>query len=426
MDSALFNEYSLLKSEYDLKYKGIDFNRILAHEFLLITFRSSEFEKLRYYQIISLFFKVRKLGKLRDVFSKNILVTNGIDRNDYTELIEGFTKDLSDYSYYSLTGLPNEYTVKLSLKSFFSAVNYVFFKKRRCINSFKEKLCIAGAIVYYRRILDDLENSFAGINLQGKKYVAFNSAYDIETLITLFFKSKGVTTYHLSHGVSYIKYKKTMPLDRVNGENITADNILVWGESSKRDLINNYSIFPEKILVAGNPKYPKRKINVKQSFKTGIVFLGRNIYDDQNVRIVEIVGEVSKLWQIKFVIKPHPRSDLNRIRLVAKNYDIDVVDTKYTINDILKTGSYDFAIAYNTTVYYEAMYYSLVCLRYDQDENEDYEGIEDKFRDEESLMKQINKFKNMENEDLNVKIDNLLVTVLGMGIDNYKMILNDE
>ncbi len=426
MDSGLFNSYSLLKSKYNFKYKGIDFNKILAHEFLLITFRQSEFEQLKYYQIISMLFKTRHIEKLKSVFTGDILITSGIDRKDYTELIDSFTEKIDNYSYYLLTKIPNKYTIKINPAQLLGAINYVFLKKRFDNSGFKEKLCVAIAIVYYKRIIDKLGASFAGMDLKGKKYVAFNSAYDIETLITLFFKNIGVTTYHLSHGVSYIRYKKLVPLDSVNGENITADNVLVWGESSKRDLVNNYNLNEKRVFVAGNPKYLKKEIEVKQTFKAGIVFLGRNIYDDQNVRIVEILGEVSRKWQLKIVIKPHPRSDLERIKLTANNFNMEVIDTKYTINDILRSGGYDFAVSYNTTVYYEAMYYNLVCFRYGEDENEDYEGLEDKFHDEKSLIDQINKFKNIETQELNKKVTVLLEKVLGIGIDNYKKILNDE
>ena len=51
-------------------------------------------------------------------------------------------------------------------------------------------------------------------------------------------------------------------------------------------------------------------------------------------------------------------------------------------------GNYDFAIAYNTTAYYEAMYYNMVCFRYVVDENGEFNGLNDKFYDETSFANQ--------------------------------------
>lgn len=47
------------------------------------------------------------------------------------------------------------------------------------------------------------------------------------------------------------------------------------------------------------------------------------------------------------------------------------------INEL--SDKYDFAIAYHTTAYYEAMYFNLFYLRCAKNENKLYDGLKDKF-----------------------------------------------
>ena len=132
--------------------------------------------------------------------------------------------------------------------------------------SYRQKFYIACYFVHYLNIHDSLRAAFKDTDLRGKKYVPFNSSFDLETLLTQFFAKKGAETYHISHGLSYVKYNNKAGFDAINGENITAKNILVWGETSKTDLVNNHNCDADTITIAGNPKYPYKRINVNDNF----------------------------------------------------------------------------------------------------------------------------------------------------------------
>jgi hypothetical protein len=85
---------------------------------------------------------------------------------------------------------------------------------------------------------------------------------------------------------------------------------------------------------------------------------------------------------------------------------------------------YDFSIVNNSTTYYEAMYAGMICFRYEKSENEEFKGLNDKFIDSETLQSRIQYFTFTDNQKLNDEVENLLINTLGMGINNYKQILD--
>ncbi|MDN3583736.1 hypothetical protein [Mucilaginibacter flavus] len=423
MSQDNFGKYLLLKDQYGFVYKGVDFSKILCSEFLLITFRNADFKKIKLYKLIVRLFKTRRYEELyRIAVDNNVIMTSCYNRPDYNELIKACLNGVKNSKHVLVGQVPDEYCLP-SIKAIYQAFFYVFIKNHRLKTSFKERTCIFCYIIFYTNVFKTLELLFKNVDLSKKKYIAFNSSYDIESLLTIFFKNKGMITYHLSHGVSYINYMISRPLDNVNGTNINADYVLVWGQSSKDDLINNHNLNENRILVAGNPKYPAKSISVKNTFKKGVVFLGRDIYDTQNIEILNILGRVSPVLDINFEVKPHPRSDLNRLREVADKYSIKMLDTKLTMNELFKSENFDFSICYNTTAYYEAMYYNLICFRYGKGENENYMGLDDKFYDESSFSDLLKRYQQSDTDELNTSIRNLLTDVLGMGINRYEQIL---
>lgn len=427
MTKSKFNIYRDVKSQLTFIYNGIEFNKILTPEFIQLIFWRDSFRKISYLSIIGYFFKRLKLNDLLNAFERNnIVVTNCSNRKDYLELIEKSLYDIDNLEHVKITSCQSYYSLFTSIEHLVKVIKYVFFEFNYTEFTFKEKMYLCSHMVYYANILDDLERRSSRIDFEGKKYIAFNSSFDLESLITLFLRQKSVATYHLSHGLTYVKYKISEPFDCVNGENICSENILVWGESSKIDLIENYKIDSKKIIVAGNPKYPFVNILPKTTFKYGIVFLGRSIYDKENIILLKLLGECSEALNIKFDIKIHPLSNYKNIENICKNYNIQIVNPENTISTLLSSGLYDFSVCYNTTVYYEAMYYGLFTLRYSYLENEQYIGLEDKFIDNESFVRLINKFKNYNPFSWGREIESLLVNTLGMGINEYKKILRNE
>jgi hypothetical protein len=423
-----FDTYRNLKNKFNYFSNNISYNKVLTPALIKIAYKDKSFLSIGFIGFVKIFFRQVSFSKLGEAFKENKIVsTNCNDRSDTLELISHCFSSLDNYKHLKLTFLDFNYGLYFNFKEVYKVFNF-FFSKDKDQFDFKVKLYLAVNTIYFTNALRSLDKVFSKIDLKGKKYVAFNSSYDLESLLILYFKNCGVETFHLSHGLSYIKYKEFQPFDCVNGENLNAKNILVWGESSKEDLINNYnySIKNKNVTVVGNPKYSFKNIHLKKSFNNGVVFLGRNIYDEGNVNLLKLVGEISIKTGIKFSVKIHPFSNEDEIRKITNKYNMIFLSKDCTVFELLNNDDYDFSICFNTTVYYEAMYFNMFCFRYGVGENECFLGLDDKFQSEMELLDLINKFKSSNSELMSKTVENLLINTLGMGINKYKDILENE
>ncbi|MFP5040197.1 hypothetical protein [Parasediminibacterium sp. JCM 36343] len=415
------HQYNALKKNIDFYKHSIKYNHVLAQQFVSLTYSLSSFKKKKIKSLVSPFFKTINFHSLKDAFAANrIVVTNVTNRADYVELINKYFEKSDDWDRVSLEELNFRFCFKIM--NILQSVVFVFTRKLDL--TFLQKLYISAHLSHYLNITDGLVSLFNHFNFNEKVYVPFNSAYDIETLLTQFFKSKGCKVIHISHALSYVNFKYDTVYDFINGENITAKNITVWGESSKLDLINNYNIGEDSIKICGNPKYPEKIINVSKEFSKCVVFLGRPIYDEYNIELIKLLNVIAKKYGIEFTIKPHPFSDFEKLNAASENGNISVVSGKETIFQLLNSGIYNFAISYNTTAYFEAMYYNLICLRFSVFENEVFHGLDDNFFDEVSFMKQLDKFKKIDIEQINADVSKTLIYNLGMGITEYLTMFN--
>lgn len=426
MSNTKFKDYEKIKKLFNFKHKNVYYNKILTPEFIKIVYFEDLFSKMTFYDFFKIFFSQICFKQIKESFEVNdILVTNANDRNDTLELISSCLGSIKKYGHVRLSSLNRFTALNHNFKDIYECFAF-FFSKENSEYSFKIKLYLAVSTMSYINAYKSLFNLMANVNLTDKKYVAFNSAYDLESLITQYFKSRGVKTYHLSHGLSYIKYNIFQPFDCVTGENINADTILVWGESSESDLLTNYpkTVKNKSIIVAGNAKYPLKLISLKNKFKNCIVFLARNIYDKENLELLKLIGKVSINTGIQFSVKCHPFSDENAIKIIANKYNLELLPKALTITELLNCNKYDFSICYNTTVYYEAMYYDMFCFRYVRGENENYIGLNDRFLNEMELEKLIELYRNKDLSEVSKQAEVLLTKTLGYGINKYKIIFS--
>jgi hypothetical protein len=416
-----FNGYLSLKKEYNFTRNGVKFDKVLAVQLIQVVYRFVQLDRLKLKETRRLLYKTLDVSPLADAFKAHkIISTYILERRDYIELLDSYFLGCADCKRIFLPALI--YKTKISPRNIFSVFSFVFLKHHS--GTSKEKLYIACYLVYYLNILNTLGSAFESINLEGKKYTPFNSSFDIETLLVQFFRGRGVETFHVSHGLSYIKYNNYTGFDAVNGENITAGQILVWGKTSRADLIENYGRDTDEIIVAGNPKYPYKKINIRNDFKKGIIFLGAAIYDEENINIIVLAGSMASRYGMHFSIKAHPYSNISLLRETALANGMTLLPQEKTIVEILQSGEYDFAIAYNTTAYFEAMYYNMICFRYAVNENGEFKGLDDKFYDEPSFNEKLQRFRKLDTNKLNEDIEQVLIDNLGMGINNYSNIFN--
>lgn len=418
-----FEFYTELKQKLHFLIEGVEYNKIISHDIGRISFKQDYPKFTR--DTINDFIYTIDINSLYNLMKNNSnAIVYSVDRKDYEFQILQTIENVKSADYLLLSNLPRKksFNPLLILKTFFQVIIKLNFFKYD-LNSI---VFLTSRIVYYRSIHLQLNKYFDNFDFSKKRYISFNSAYTVENLITQFFNLKGCETMSLSHSF-FVNYKKFIPLDIINGENIVSKKILVWGESSKSDLNQNFGIHQERILISGNPKYKQKLLNVKQTFNNCIVLLGRVIYHETNIEIINILKKFTVNHpNIQFHLKLHLSLNYDLYKKLCEGTKIKIISSDESLTDLFKTDNYDFAIVNNSTTYYEAMYYDLVCFRYEISENEDFKGLDDKFVDEYSLSEKIERFKSISNVLLNNNINKLLAEVLGMGINRYKELFSNE
>jgi hypothetical protein len=200
-------------------------------------------------------------------------------------------------------------------------------------------------------------------------FIAFNSSVLEDSIVCSFLNSLKVKTYSLQHGF-YVNYQQKIPMDIINYENIVAEKLLCWGNTSFKNL-TSYGIDAERLEVVGNPVYSfddGYKL-IPPKFHRCIVLLGRDIHHVSNLELVKLLSELDLEYNIDFTIRLHPS-------LKLKGLDVDylkwlpISNSENLLKDDLVSGRFDFAISNNTTAYFDAIASGLVCFRFTKDEIE--------------------------------------------------------
>ncbi|AEI51015.1 hypothetical protein [Runella slithyformis] len=420
-DDYCYNVYMQMRQKLHIEYRGIDLTKVMAHDLGRVAFNQNS-TNLIWEILYSFFLTINFLMLKNSIVHNKFVCIYSVDRTDYLDQIEQTFTDIESYEIWLLNKFPSQ----KYFRGFriIKAIYFVLFRLGIEKFTLSQILFISSRIVYYQNLTDQLHKTFNYYDCSEKVFVAFNSAYTIENLMTQFFNQKGCQTFSLSHSF-FVNYKKFIPLDIINGQCITSKKILVWGESSKNDLYTNFGVSKDMIEVVGNPKYGKKSIRIKNSFSKCIVILGRKIYEETNVEVINILKNFLKQEpSIKFELKLHLSLDSSFYEKLCLDTNITVIDGKQSLTELFKYKGYDFSIVNNSTAYYEAMYYDLICFRYEPSENENFIGLNDYFHNSISLSQKIMTFKTKNLEELNEQVNNLLGDTIGMGINRYKEVLN--
>lgn len=282
-----------------------------------------------------------------------------------------------------------------------------------------------GRLFHYMVLSNDLEQTFQLVDCAGKSFMPVNSSTYEDVVFTEFFKWKDCRTYHFCHGQHFVDYQIAPFFDVVNALNVTADHIIVWGESSVQDIKKNFpQLVGKKVSIGGNPRMPEKTIEVKQTCSRCFVLLGSVEHSRENLDLLEILHEYQKKRpEISFSVKPHPANYSNEIKKRCQNYGFELLNKTKLVSEILESDSYDCALSIQTNAYYEALYNGLPCFRFAVGENPVQGGLDDKFSTAEELAGKIDFFRNCDSEKLKADMTFVLRHYMGMGINNYKQII---
>ncbi|MFL9831929.1 hypothetical protein ABS764_13835 [Flavobacterium sp. ST-87] len=418
-----WDKFIQINNSFKLIKNNVDFNKAIAHDILIVAY----FKPPSYYAIFKSFIKtlnVKDFVKHFNLYTN--IYTCFVDRMDHIKLVENCRSDIPNSILLQSEIIQPK--LKISIINIFISI-HTLINARQLKIDIKSKLYLASQLCFNLNIEKDLRNELIKRRnrFTNHSYISLISSYGIENLLCQVINHNStIRTYSLSHGVSYINFKQQKPLDYINGFNISSQYVIVWGKSSKRDLNKNFDFPQEKILVGGNPKYPAKKINLKIEFKNCIVLLPREIYDKSNLELLDLIAEYKKNNSVKVSVKLHPSLNYQKYEGIANQLGFEICSKNNSLINELSSDKYDFAIAYNTTAYYEAMYFNLFCLRYDKNENELFDGLEDKFSTVSDLEYIIKQFKSIDTNIVDKQAIKLLEETLGMGINNYAEILNSQ
>ncbi|NRB80976.1 MAG: hypothetical protein HRU38_20305 [Saccharospirillaceae bacterium] len=280
------------------------------------------------------------------------------------------------------------------------------------LDGIKHKVFIFNRTVFYLNSLNKIKKR--KINIEN--YVAFSSVHTFEALLTNYFKSIGIKTYTLQHGVAHI-HTGELPLDMLSYENFNADYQLCWGEYSK-DQYFSYGINESALLVAGYPKkFNKSRVeNVVTDKMKIIIFLSRYKYQKSNF---DILDGLMKCNEFDVYLKPHPSLNKEHYRSYIeqdKSYWIDDL----SVSESLSKKDWGFSVSINTSAYYESFLNGVVSFMYIDDDYEGHKVISGTdFCFIQQLLeksKSVDEKRDIYNEELNY--------ILGFNINKYKSILN--
>lgn len=351
-----------------------------------------------------------------NMLTSNVIFSSYVNRKDYDELIMEIKRNISGSIYIRLL---NVFKRQLS----FPKKNYIkIFKAVWGMQlSLKAKFALSSILIDYMSSYLSLNSSVIhnNINLSKVCYIPLCSSVGLENILTQYINNNCGKTYHLCHGLHFAKNYRFFSVDAFNKELITAQTVLSWGQS----FVDNDSFY-HKHEIVGNPKYPAKDIQIEVNKNSAIVLLARRQYDDNNCKLLEVLADYVKINNTQFYVKPHPTSDYTRIHNLCDKFGFEICGND-TLKELFSKHKYGFAVSYETTSYFEAMYYNTICFRYALEENECYGEFDDRFTTADQLHQQLEKYITMPKEILNSKIKTVLQYEFGMGINRYKEVIGN-
>lgn len=411
---AQYVQYLGLRNEWQEYYRDVNVIDALAVEIVNLYVTG---QKPSWYHVGCELLKRLDTKKIKQAFAqaKTVCTFNASKRQDHRQLSHLIQSSIDDSVWVELKYTYRPWGVSCSfIKAFLQIKKYVHF-------SLVQRCYLAACIAAYKKNLDLLSSEFKNVNLQGHKLVPFSATAYYEALLTLFFQTKGVDTYTTFHGILG-HYRQHITNDVVMGLNILSKCALAFSVEQKSDLIMHFGIAPEKIQIAGNPKYPYRDIRYGKAGKKCLILSGVSFYDNDMRQLLPIAEAIGEELGVDFFIKPHPSSLLSN-EDISQYQHIQMIDKAQTIHQLLSSGEYKIAITHNTTAYYECMYYGVRPLRWGLNENLDFKTLDDKFISHDELRKSI---MSDDEADYSRKAQQLLTEVLGMGINRYNEIINGK
>ncbi len=412
MKNIEYDNYKTLKKQFAFEYRGISMDRALA---LTIWFWANPTKGKSFLRLLIGF--VRKFDySFLENCDKEYILYSDITRADHSATFCDVVKRVDDkYASFNIkNGVPKRFA--FSIANIFRAISLVF---KNVNDGFIRKIGYSGHLCMCLNTIDNL-NKLA--IRPAKRFVAYSIVHETENLIAQFYNSKGTHVMGLTHGAQF-EYKNGIPVDCINYENLNAD-CLVWGQMTKDEYIN-FGLPASTLFVAGYPKQVEIKdLSNDVDLKRCLVLLCRRQYEESNLHLLKLLSEAGS--QYKFYIKLHPSCDFDFYAKICGEYGFEIVPKEVLLVECMDNSKYDFAIAVNTSSYYEILTAGIPCFRFDDNGAYDLQN-----GDEHDRISTVEDFaqglfwlqQTMQDKTYDSIRRRLLEYNLGIGIDKYREIL---
>lgn len=397
-----------IKNAYKFVYHGVDLSRVMIFEMYdcalgccCCTWRSM--------------FHEYDLSLLSAEKEKPVLSTFGQqNRKDHKEVYEYVYERIKDISSYNDL---NQLKISRSFHPFRSlgvVIRSLWGLKNCKTMDFKSKLKFSFMACFYCNSLCALER----LDLSGvRKYLSMYHVDQLENMITQYMKLRGIPTCSLCEGI-YVVDKDNMTIDAVNYTNFETDKLLVWGQYVV-DAFTQEGIPEERMVVCGYPhKVTPAIMNRNNPFKRCVVLLARGDFSHSNFTLLDILANYSE--QYEFHLKLHPNCARRPIQEFAEAHNMVLVPPEKTVGQCVDGSSFDWAIAVNTSAYYEALMRGVPCLRFFDGSFKMMPGFDDCFRDENAFVALMSSIQSgLKDGRYQRNVNDTLRYVVGLGIDRY-------
>lgn len=409
------DRYKVLKERLDFVYKGIHLNRVLA--LFIWSLANDDCSFFTWRSNLLIFSSINVCALKFDIGKHRILSTFGRQfRSDhlfiYNSVINRIGEKVSCNNMLDIGRIPCFYPI-LAVRLWFSLRSHM----TGLAFSYKWKYFVL--CLHYCNTIEKLDKiSFQGV----EKYLSMYNALDFENLMTQYMNIRNIETYSLQEGL-YSVFKTNIPRDAVQYENIETHNLLCWSQFTINEFAS-YGISINRLRLAGYPlKIMKKQMNSENLFRKCIILVARDIFRDSNVKLLNILACFSGDYE--FYLKLHPSCDFQYYSQCAIKHNMSIVSKEIQLKDCLDNRDYDFAIAINTTAYYEALLNGIPCLRYYDGLFDLTLGYNDVFTSGNEFIERLEGIRNISYEEYQSCIDEILLSSIGYGVDNYNVILSE-
>lgn len=191
--------------------------------------------------------------------------------------------------------------------------------------------------------------------MEFKALVCFADMQPVEHLLAHYFRSQGVTTFTLQHGL-YVDYGEMQTVNVINYKHQPSEYFLSWGPETS-NLIHRYH--PENRTVdCGKPLIFNTAPAGNSPKSTGYisVFLDQKIFNPQNEDMVRVVLDFARRTNRTVKVRFHP--SIRKNEFFAKFPEI---------KEQLHFEDADFVVGHTSSLLYEALSLGCRVLRYETD-----------------------------------------------------------